>query len=87
MLTDVRTRETSDESSLLEFAVLLEPSQIAAADRELQERGLLDPPPEIGAMRRAVGRLLGRPNAPLVLKTWDVQRSVDAVAARALTVI
>ena len=33
-------------------------------------------------MRRVAGRLLRRPNALPVLKTWDVQRSVDALAAR-----
>jgi len=67
---------------LLEFAVLREQSQIATADRELQQRGLLDPAPDVGARRRMVRRLLRRPDPALVLKTWDVQRSVDAFVAR-----
>jgi SAM-dependent methyltransferase len=81
-LTDALAKETSDKSSLLEFVPLLEQSQIAAADRELQQRGLLDPTPEISSTRRVVRRLLRRPNPALVLKTWDVQRSVDAFVAR-----
>jgi SAM-dependent methyltransferase len=81
-LTDARARETREESSPLEFAVLLEQDQIAAADRELQQRGLLHPVPEPGAARRMVRRLLRRPDPALVLKTWDVQRSLDAFTAR-----
>jgi SAM-dependent methyltransferase len=80
-LTDARA-ETSDPTSLLEFAVLLEQSQIAAADRELQQRGLLDPAPDVSAGRRMARRLLRRPDPALVLKTWDVRRSVDAFVAR-----
>lgn len=81
-LTDARTTGTSDQRYLLEFAVLLDQSQIAAADRELQQRGLLDPRPDVGGRHRLVQRLLRRPDPPLVLKTWDVQRSVDALVAR-----
>lgn len=41
----------------------------------------MDPAPEgIGA--RMIRRLLGRPDPALVLKTWDVQRSLDAFLAR-----
>jgi SAM-dependent methyltransferase len=81
-LTDARARENGDQSSLLEFAVLLEQGQIAAADRELQQRGLLDPAPDVGAAHRMVRRLLRRPDPALVFKTWDVQRSADALVAR-----
>ncbi len=81
-LTDALAKETRDQSSLLEFAALREQSQIAAADHELQERGLLDPRPGVGAARRMVRRVLRRADPALVLKTWDVQRSVDAFAAR-----
>ena len=81
-LTEARATETSEESSLLEFAVLHEQSQIATADRELQQRGLLEPRPQIGAGRRVIRRLLRHPDPSLVLKTWDVQRSLDALAAR-----
>jgi SAM-dependent methyltransferase len=80
-LTDARATGTRDES-LLEFAVLREQSQIAAADRELKRRGLLDAAPDVGRVRRMVRRLLRRPDPALMLKTWDVQRSVDAFAAR-----
>jgi SAM-dependent methyltransferase len=62
--------------------VLREQSQIAAADRELQERGLLDPRPTVSAARRFARRLFRRPDPELVLKTWDVQRAVDAFAQR-----
>jgi SAM-dependent methyltransferase len=81
-LTDARTSETDHRASLLEFAALREQSQIALADRELQERGLLDSAPEVSAARRIVRRLLRRPDPALVLKTWDVQRSVDAFVAQ-----
>jgi SAM-dependent methyltransferase len=74
--------ETRSESSLLEFAVLRDQSQIAAADRELRQRGLVERAPEIGGGRRMARRLLRRPDRALVLKTWDVQRSVDAFAGR-----
>jgi SAM-dependent methyltransferase len=67
---------------LLEFAILRDQEQIAAANRELQQRGLVDPAPSIGAARRLARRLLRRPDPALVLKTWDVQRSLDAFAAR-----
>lgn len=81
-MTGARARETREESSLLEFAVLLEQDQIAAADRELRQRGLLDPAPQPGAARRIVRRLLRRADPALVLKTWDVQRSLGAFTAR-----
>jgi len=74
--------DSRGRSSSLDFAVLLEQSQIAAADRELQERGLVHPAPDVGAAGRMVRRLLRRPDPALVLKTWDVQRSIDALAAR-----
>jgi SAM-dependent methyltransferase len=67
---------------LLEFAVLREQSQIEAASRELQQRGLVDPEPKLGAARRMARRLLRRPDPALVLKTWDVQRSLAAFTAR-----
>ncbi len=74
-------RETGEQSPLLEFAVLREQSQIASADRELQQRGLLDPPPEASLRQRIARRLLHRPDPALVLKTWDVQRSLEAFVA------
>ncbi len=76
-------RETGEQSPLLEFAVLREQSQIASADRELQQRGLLDPPPEVSLRQRIARRLLHRPDPALVLKTWDVQRSLEAFVAAA----
>jgi SAM-dependent methyltransferase len=81
-LTAADATGTLDEPSLLEFAVLLEQSQIAAADSELQQRGLLDAAPDVGRRHRIVRRLLRQPDPALVLKTWDVQRSVDAFVAR-----
>jgi SAM-dependent methyltransferase len=81
-LTDALAREISEQSSSLEFAVLLEQSQIAAATRELQRRGLRDPAPAVGTAGRIVRRLLRRPDPALVLKTWDVRRSLDAFLAR-----
>ena len=69
-------------SSSLEFAVLREPGQIAEATRNLQARGLLDPPPPVSGVRRAVRRVLGRPEPSPILKTWDVQRAVDALVLR-----
>jgi SAM-dependent methyltransferase len=68
-------------TNLLEFAVLLEQRQIAEADRELQRRGLLDPRPPVRARERIVRRIRRQPNPALVLKTWDVQRSVEALTA------
>jgi SAM-dependent methyltransferase len=81
-LTNTRATEISDQSSLLEFAVLLESSQIAATNRELQLRGLVDPAPGVGVRRRIFRRLLRRPDPQLVLKTWDVQRALGAFDAR-----
>jgi SAM-dependent methyltransferase len=81
-LTVDRATETSDQSASLEFAVLLEQSQIATATDELQRQGLVDPAPAVGARGRLVRRLLRRPDPALVLKTWDVQRSLDAFLAR-----
>ncbi|MHB8491055.1 MAG: class I SAM-dependent methyltransferase, partial [Solirubrobacteraceae bacterium] len=81
-MSNDRAKPTSDESSPLEFAVLLEPDQIAAANSELQRRGLIDPAPPIGAADRMIRRLLRRPDPALVLKTWDVQRSLDAFTSR-----
>jgi SAM-dependent methyltransferase len=81
-LTGASARQAGSESSLLEFAVLLDQEQIAAANQELQQRGLVDPAPEVGVAQRLARRLLRRPDPALVLKTWDVQRSLDAFAAR-----
>ncbi|MFZ2114242.1 MAG: class I SAM-dependent methyltransferase [Solirubrobacteraceae bacterium] len=81
-MADLLAKETSDRSSLFEFAVLREQGQIATADCELQQRGLLETRPEVGIARRMVRRLLRRPDPELVLKTWDVLRSVEAFAAR-----
>lgn len=81
-MTDALANETSDESSSLEFAVVREQSQIPAATRALEKRGLVDPAPPVGAADRMVRRLLRRPDPALVLKTWDVQRSLDAFVAR-----
>jgi SAM-dependent methyltransferase len=81
-LTGASARQISGESSLLEFAVLLEQGQIAAANQELQQRGLLDPAPKVAPARRLARRLLRRPDPALVLKTWDVRRSLDAFVAR-----
>jgi SAM-dependent methyltransferase len=69
-------------SAALEFAVLREQSQIAGADRDLQERGLLDPRPRVSAPRRLARRVLRRPDPELVLKTWDVQRALAAFETR-----
>jgi SAM-dependent methyltransferase len=81
-LTEPRAAETGDASSSLEFAVLREQMQIAAAQQQLQQRGLLDPPPQVSPVRQVALRLLRRPGPPPVLKTWDVQRAVDALIAR-----
>jgi SAM-dependent methyltransferase len=81
-LTDALARETSDQASSLEFAVVREPSQILAATRELQEQGLVDPAPPVGIGGLITRRLLRRPDPALVAKTWDVRRSLDAFGAR-----
>jgi SAM-dependent methyltransferase len=81
-LTDARATEPRNQASLLEFAVLREQGQIATADRELKQRGLVDPAPHVGAAHRMVRHLLRRPDPSLVLKTWDVKRALDAIAAR-----
>lgn len=80
-MTDARTGEIIDQSSSLEFAVIREQSQIPAATRDLQQRGLVDPAPE-GVGSRTIRRLRRRPDPALVLKTWDVQRSLDAFRTR-----
>jgi SAM-dependent methyltransferase len=81
VLTDAPATEALDRSSL-EFAVLLEQRWIPTADRALQERGLLDPQPSVGIGRRIARRLLRRPDPALVLKTWDLQRTIAAFTAR-----
>lgn len=81
-MIDPHATETRDPASSLEFAVLLDQIQIAVADQELQQRGLLDTPPTVGAGRRLVRRLLRRPDPALVLKTWDVQRALDAFSTK-----
>ncbi len=42
----------------------------------------MDPAPEVGIGTRMIRRLLRRPDPELVLKTWDVQRSLDAFRTR-----
>jgi SAM-dependent methyltransferase len=74
--------ETREAASLLEFAVVREQDDIADAAGELQRRGLRDPTPRAPGGKRFVRRLLRRPDPALVLKTWDVLRSVDALASR-----
>ena len=69
------------ESAALEFAVLREQSQIAGADRDLQQRGL-PPATASSAARRLERRVLRRPDPELVLKTWDVQRALAAFQTR-----
>jgi SAM-dependent methyltransferase len=81
-MIDARAGRGGDQSSSLEFAVLLEQGQIARATNELQQRGLLDPAPPAGVRERVLRRLLRRPDPALVLKTWDVQRALDAFTAR-----
>jgi len=76
-----RTTPTSDRSSLLEFAVLREFGQLVEAERELCERGLLDPPPAASLARLLARRALKRPDPPPNYKTWDVRRAIDAFAA------
>lgn len=80
-VTMPRTTPTSDRSSLLEFAVLRTFGQLADAERELCERGLLDPPPVASPARLLARRVLKRPDPPPNYKTWDVRRAVDAFAA------
>jgi SAM-dependent methyltransferase len=81
-VTDASATSAPHQSSLLEFAVLAEQSQIASTARDLRERGLIDPAPRVSAVQRTVRRLLRQPDPELVLKTWDVQRSVQALTAR-----
>jgi SAM-dependent methyltransferase len=76
-----RTTPTSDRSSLLDFAVLREFSQLAEAERELCERGLIDPPPVASPPRLLARRVLRRAAPPPNYKTWDVLRAIDAFAA------
>jgi SAM-dependent methyltransferase len=76
------TRQTSPQSSLLEFAVLREPGQILQASRDLADRGLVDPPTRGGPVQRIVRRWRREPDPTLVAKTWDVQRAVEALSAR-----
>lgn len=80
-LTEPLPTEARDRSSLLEFAVLQEQSQIATADRDLQRRGLLDRRPRDTLKDRAFRLVHNLPDPTLVLKTWDVERAVDAFAA------
>ena len=82
MPNDSHSAQASSQSSLLEFAVLRQQSQIAAANEDLKQRGLIDRPTAIEKGRRLVDRLRGRPDPELVLKTWDVQRAVGAFTAR-----
>jgi SAM-dependent methyltransferase len=81
-LTEANATEAPGQPSLLDFAVLLEQRQIADADRDLKDRGLLDPAPEEGIKDRLFRLVHRLPDPALVLKTWDVQRAVGAFAAR-----
>jgi SAM-dependent methyltransferase len=80
-LTDRGAIDSRTAPPLLEFAVLEEQSQIAAADRGLQERGLLDRRPRETLKDRAFRLLHHLPDPALVLKTWDVERAVGAFSA------
>src|SRR4051794_32500945 len=80
-VTMPRTTPPSDHSAQLEFAVLREYGQRAEAERELCERGLLDPRPVASPARRLARRALRRPEPPPNYKTWDVRRAADALAA------
>lgn len=81
-MSEIDTTETTGQSPALTFEVLAEQGQIAAATQDLVQRGLVDALPEVGAGARLMRRLLGRPDPALVLKTWDVQRSLEAFGAR-----
>lgn len=76
-----RATPTSDRPSLLEFAVLREFGQLAEAERELCERGLLDSRAVASPARKLARQVLGRSAPPPNYKTWDVRRAVDAFAA------
>jgi SAM-dependent methyltransferase len=81
-LADARPTEDRGQASLLDFDVLLEQRQIAEADRELKRRGLVDAATG-NRIKDRVFRLVHRlPDPALVLKTWDVQRALDAFADR-----
>jgi len=79
--------ESRSVSSPLDFAVLQRRSEIDAAARELERRGLL--PDRPGPAPRAVarlGRILGRSNPavdlfPDPIKSWDVLRTIEAVSS------
>lgn len=75
------TTPTSDRSSLLEFTVLREFGQLAEAERELCERGLIDPPVVTSPARRIARRALRLPMPLPNYKTWDVRRAIDAIDA------
>jgi SAM-dependent methyltransferase len=76
-----QTKPTGEHSSLLEFAVLREFGQLAEAERELCERGLLDPPAATSRTRLLARRALRLPNPLPNYKTWDVRHAIDAFAA------
>jgi SAM-dependent methyltransferase len=76
------THPQADQLSPLEFAVLREPRQIAEANLELQQRGLVDRARKMSAARRIARRLRRQPDPSLVLKTWDVLRALEAFTAQ-----
>jgi SAM-dependent methyltransferase len=80
-VTTPRTTSRSDRAALLEFAVLREFGQLAQAERELCDRGLIDPSPVASPGRKLARRVLRRPAPPPNYKTWDVRRAIDAFVA------
>jgi len=81
-MSDAGAPAVGEHASLLDFAVLRDPSQILAATANLQRRGLLGPVPQEDLLKRLRRRLRRDPDPALVAKTWDVERSADAFAAR-----
>jgi SAM-dependent methyltransferase len=81
-VTDPRATDIDRQSSPLEFSILLEQGQIAAASRHLEQQGLIDPRPKERATSRLARRVRRQPDPALVLKTWDVKRCLDAFASR-----
>jgi SAM-dependent methyltransferase len=69
-------------SRLLDFELLQEQHQIAVADQELQDRGLLDPRLKATRRNRLARRIRRQPDPAKFLKTWDVVRAIDAFSDR-----
>jgi SAM-dependent methyltransferase len=80
-LTKPREAAVDGAAAGLEFAVLRDPGQIEDADAELRRRGLLEPRVTDSAVQRVIRWLLRRPQPQVVLKTWDVLRSIDAITS------